>query len=89
MQFIGILIGGFIGYGLVSRLIMFVVGKMWPAHRVLICHLISYPLAHLIAGFGAADGGPFVWTAGFNYLIPASLWVAIDIVHQRRKYRSD
>lgn len=85
MYLLGALFGGFVGYGILSRLILWIVGKIVPAHRLWLGHLISFALAYVIVGFGAANSGPFVWTAGLLYIIPTLLWAIIDITIDIRK----
>jgi hypothetical protein len=39
--------------------------------------IAAWVSAGILAGFGSADGGPFVWSAGLVFLIPALIVAAM------------
>jgi len=60
-------------------------GGSRPRLRLAIVHCGSLLLAGLIYGFGAADGGSFVFGPGLVVYAPAQLvWLILDVVRCRR-----
>lgn len=81
MAFIATTLGGFIGVGIISRLLLLLV-KSWRARYapVIAVNVVSFLIAVLIAGMGMADGGPFApLHAATVYAIPQLAWLGIDL----------
>ena len=70
--------GGAIAITLISFIIeSFLFKRDEPTSRALKTAGLALVIAAILSGFGAADGGPFVWTAGLNYVpgaIAVFLW---------------
>ena len=70
--------GGAIGIVLISFVIeAFLFKRDEPTTRAMKTAGLALLLAAVLSGFGAADGGPFVWTAGITYLpgaVAVFLW---------------
>jgi len=66
---LGSFIGGFFAIAILSAIIeKFAFKQRNPTQRAEFTVGLALLLAVIIAGFGNADGGPFVWTAGWTYL---------------------
>jgi len=66
---LGMIVGGFIGIAVLSAIIeRFAFKSQEPTKRAEYTVGAALVLAAVLAGFGEADGGPFVWTAGWTYL---------------------
>lgn len=81
MAFIALMLGGFIGVGIISRLLLLFV-KSWQARYapLIAVNAVSFLIAVLLAGIGTADGGPFVpLQAAATYAIPQLIWLGIDL----------
>lgn len=71
------LLGVFIGSTIAMLLLTLLVGRFAyrskePSPRALATVLTAYAIAFILSGIGRADGGPFAWWAGFDY-IPGAL----------------
>jgi hypothetical protein len=75
---IGTMVGGAIGVTLISFIIeAFLFKNDEPTIRASKTAGLALLIAAVLSGFGAADGGPFVWTSGLNYVpgaIAVFLW---------------
>jgi Ca2+/Na+ antiporter len=66
---LGMAVGGFIGIAILSAIIERIAFKeRGSTQRAELTVGTALILAAVLAGFGMADGGPFVWSAGFIYL---------------------
>ena len=78
MYSIGTIVGGVIGITLISFIIEALLFKNdEPTIRAAKTAGLALLIAAVLSGFGTADGGPFVWTAGFNYIpgaVAVFLW---------------
>lgn len=71
---IGQAIGGFIAMAILAGIIeRLAFKKQPPFQRAMFTVATALLIASVIAGFGQADGGPYVWSAGLNYLPGAVL----------------
>lgn len=75
---IATMLGGSIGIALISFIIeAFLFKNDEPTIRATKTAGLALIIAAVLSGFGAADGGPFVWTAGLNYVpgaVAVFLW---------------
>lgn len=80
------LIGALLPTLLISRLILWLGKRMrggaYP--DLIIAHAISLAICFVISAFGAADGGPPKWMAGFAYLLPQLFWLIFDLVRKTK-----
>lgn len=80
---VGTLVGGLIGVALLAAIIeRFAFKTQPPKRRAEYTVGFALILAAIFAGFGAANGGSFVWTAGWTYLPGA----AIVFIWYRKRY---
>ena len=71
---IGQAIGGFVAIAILAAIIERLSFKGQPPfQRAMFTVATALLVASAIAGFGAANGGPYVWSAGLNYLPGAVL----------------
>lgn len=69
MGFIAMAAGGILAIALLSAIIeRLAFREREPTTRAELTVGTALLTAAVLAGFGMADGGPFVWTAGFVYL---------------------
>jgi Ca2+/Na+ antiporter len=72
------MLGGAIAITLISFIIEALLFKSdEPMTRAIKTAGLALIIAAVLSGFGSADGGPFVWTAGLNYVpgaIAVFLW---------------
>lgn len=75
MALTGQLVGGAIAILLLSFIIeMFLFKNSEPERRAMATAGLALLIAAVLAGFGKADGGSFVWTAGITY-VPGAIFV--------------
>jgi Ca2+/Na+ antiporter len=75
MAFMGEMVGGAIAILLLSFVIESLIFKSEePSQRAIKTCGLALIIASVLAGFGKADGGSFVWTAGISYL-PGAIFV--------------
>jgi hypothetical protein len=78
--FLGGLVGALLACGILSRILLALLKNMGDTvDRILIANGVSLVLCFVLSGFGAANGGAFVPTAGLVYVLPQGLMVAIDL----------
>lgn len=69
------MLGGAIAVWLLSLIVeKFLFKNDEPTTRAFKTVAVVLIIASVIAGFGAANGGPFVWTAGFTY-VPGAIGI--------------
>ncbi|QGN53334.1 hypothetical protein [Novosphingobium sp. Gsoil 351] len=69
MFYIGQAIGGFVAMAILAAIVERIGFKRQPPfQRAMFTVATALLIASAIAGFGMADGGPYVWSAGLNYL---------------------
>lgn len=75
---LGTLLGSFVGVAILSFIIeQFAFKHAAPLKRAQLTVGAAFAFAGIVAGFGAANGGPYVWTAWINYVpgaIVTLLW---------------
>ncbi len=77
MALTGQLVGGAIAILLLSFILeSFLFKSDEPDHRAIKTSGLALLIAAVLAGFGNADGGPFVWTAGITY-VPGAIFVGL------------
>ncbi len=80
---LGSIVGGFLLIALLSAIIeRFAFRSQEPTRRAEYTVGVALLAAAILAGFGAADEGSFVWTAGWAYL-PGAILV---FIWYRRRY---
>jgi hypothetical protein len=79
------LVGALIPTFLVSRVFLWVL-KRWDTGwtRLATANVLSLLGLAGLAGWRAADGGPFVADAGVVYILPQAIWFGIDAWRHRR-----
>lgn len=84
-QLIGATVGGFLMISIISFLVeKFAFRKLPPDTRAALTVGVGWLITAAIAGWGMADGGPFVWTAGLWYL-PGAILVWLMFRNRLRK----
>ena len=82
--------GGLLGAYLFSRLVLWVM-KRWNGGtlRILLGHFLTLILIGVLAGFGNADGGSFVYGAWLPYVGPVLFWALIELAALRHRSRTE
>ncbi len=76
------MIGGLAPTFLLSRIFVWLFRARRPVTFVLV-HIVSWLVAAAIAGWGASDGGPYRWDAGFTYIVPQLFWLLVDLYRSK------
>jgi len=85
----GEIVGALIASFLLTRLGLWATRKMTSPERLTISHGGALVAAGTLYGFGAADGGPFVWSGYLLYGLPTALWYAVDAARLSRRARQE
>lgn len=83
-------IAGMFGGAIAIFLLSLLVGKFLfkndePTTRAVKTVGVALGFASIASGFGAANGGPFVWTSGLTYVpgaVAVFLWLKLQYVSQ-------
>lgn len=81
------MLGGCLAMAILASICGFFFKLKQPDDRALYATAIAFILAYILAGFGNADGGPFVWSAGIIY-IPGAI-LAYFLLKRRYEKRAD
>lgn len=86
---LGSLVGALLGMAILSAIIeRFAFRNKPPLERAQFTVGLAFVIAAVISGFGAANGGPFVWDAGFKY-VPGAIVVFIWYYNRYNKSWTD
>jgi len=78
------MVGGLVPTYLLSRLFFRLFRtKRSDGLELSLAHIASWVVCAALAGWGAADGGPYKWDAGIIYILPQMAWFIVDV------YRAD